>query len=286
MEEFIPLLLTELGRRKAAKVEDSDSFQRLSDSLWRSISTYHSEVRLYATRKLILFVSSAFDNVATRHSVRKSWGNKRWKIRYKLQIVFFVGRPKNGSTNLPIDGLRRSDVVMADFIDDYRNLTLKTLSILQYARMRLPERALTLLGKIDDDVQVDVRQLVNYESLFEWRQFPRGLECMANVDKGPVRETNSKWFVSRADIPSDEPFPDYCIGAAYFFYRHTADLLLETLRVNETRIFVFEDVFVTGMLRVKANLSILHQPFMAFIMASEMKTRKEIFAHLSYEEDN
>ena len=55
---------------------------------------------------------------------------------------------------------------------------------------------------------------------------------------------------------SSSTYPAYCIGPAIGFTRKAAQVILDTAKV--TKSFKIDDVFISGVLRYKAKLPIVH----------------------------
>ncbi len=58
-----------------------------------------------------------------------------------------------------------------------------------------------------------------------------------------------EWISPHWMWPSDEPFPDFCHGAAYTFSSSTVQPLYEQMLKND--IFSHEDIYLTGIIRSK-----------------------------------
>lgn len=121
-----------------------------------------------------------------------------------------------------------------------------------------------LLLKLDDDVLVDTRNLMQSDFLFGQHSFTNGFGCRVNRNSSVNRERSSKWFISEQEWP-DSVFPDYCDGPAYFFRPEVVPRLITAFKDGgKEKFFWLEDVFITGILSKEAKIrrrDILHGEF-------------------------
>ena len=78
---------------------------------------------------LISIGPSKIENAKERLAARNTWSNKL--VYNNIQNLFIVGLSTNSSFNeyIILESERYGDIIQANFIDSYLNLTLKTLSI-------------------------------------------------------------------------------------------------------------------------------------------------------------
>ena len=81
---------------------------------------------------LLAFVPSRVDNLKERVALRYTCANPIFYDNQKFRVVFMVGKSINETVNEMIKQEMRThgDIVQENFIDSYRNLTLKTLFII------------------------------------------------------------------------------------------------------------------------------------------------------------
>ena len=88
---------------------------------------------------LVIYVHSAPSHHDRRQTVRSTWGNvTRWSTASDpVSLWFILGRPSNDSDDLQQAALaseqaQHQDLVQLDFVDSYRNMTLKAVGALQW----------------------------------------------------------------------------------------------------------------------------------------------------------
>ena len=145
------------------------------------------------------------------------------------------------------------DILRGEFMDTYKNLTLKSLLLLKYATEFCGE--VPFLVKSDDDILINVPYLAR---VLQTQNNTRSIIGCVNVNP-PVRRTG-KWGMSRADFPS-ERYPKYVRGGAYVLPVPLARELLEASKYF--KLFPWEDVYVNGILAkaVKANHTVMNDKF-------------------------
>ena len=77
--------------------------------------------------ELLIVVTSKTDNFLARKAIRETWGKSE-------PVIFLLGKSKSSVKNelVQIESKDFGDVLMEDFIDDYYNLTLKSIMMLKY----------------------------------------------------------------------------------------------------------------------------------------------------------
>jgi len=87
---------------------------------------------------LVIYVHTAPAHHSRRQAVRSTWGNvTRWSCRSApVTLRFVLGRPANDSDHqqraLVDEQAKHGDLVQLDFVDSYRNMTVKAAGALQW----------------------------------------------------------------------------------------------------------------------------------------------------------
>jgi len=136
--------------------------------------------------------------------------------------------------------------MQADFLDDYRWLTNKTMAGLHWARAFCPGAEFIL--KTDDDSFNVPQRFIDYLLGLGRDRFIGGY-CFTIL---PDRRNSSKFFVARSMYP-DRYYPTYCSGPGYVM---SGSAVASVVSVSGDVVFLpMEDVFVTGVCRVAAGIA-------------------------------
>uniref|UniRef100_A0A4W5LHK3 Hexosyltransferase n=1 Tax=Hucho hucho TaxID=62062 RepID=A0A4W5LHK3_9TELE len=135
-------------------------------------------------------------NQMARQAIRDTWGGEVEVRGHRVMTLFMVGVASDpGLAKLLIEEAReRGDLIQGRFWDSYSNLTLKTLSMLNWARRFCPQAH--FLAKVDDDVLFNPGALLRY------------------LNRSTVTNTYEGAYPASV-------FPDYCSGTAYILSRST-----------------------------------------------------------------
>ncbi|XP_066131131.1 beta-1,3-galactosyltransferase 4 isoform X2 [Saccopteryx bilineata] len=232
---------------------------------------------------LLILVCTAPENRNQRNAIRASWGGQRQARGLRVQTLFLLGEPRGwhptqGSRDdlLARESAAQGDILQAAFQDSYRNLTLKTLSGLNWADRHCPMARYIL--KTDDDVFVNVPELVSelVRRGGRWEQWERAMEPRREVEAGdedsergdptlgvrpvpllylgrvhwrvhPSRTPGGKHQVSEEQwLPSWGPFPPYASGTGYVLSASAVQLILRV--ASRAPPLPLEDVFVGARL--------------------------------------
>lgn len=166
----------------------------------QAFSYVHNEPDLCTGQLLLLTaVHSNAKNANRRDTIRRTWGSLRYVGSSRLQLVFFLGLPTGedaAAVQAAIDAesRRHRDLVQLGFEEHYRNMSLKHLSIYEWALGHCS--AAQYLVKVDDDTFADVVHLV----AFLQHSPPGGFYCSNTRGAKPQRlkrGPKAKWAVTR-----------------------------------------------------------------------------------------
>lgn len=204
---------------------------------------------------LMVIVSTAANQVESRDAIRSTWGGY-FRLK-KAKVIFLLGKTEDEELQQYVEDENKvyNDIVQADFLDNYENLTLKSVSLMKWVSLRCPTVPFVL--KMDDDV------MINVDLMLEFVQSRQGetKSIYGKVAKNwmPHRNKNSKYYVSPEQFPGKQ-YPYFTTGPAYLFTGDSAKLLYDgSLSQPFLRL---EDVVLTGIVAQKVGIVRWHQPLM------------------------
>lgn len=201
--------------------------------------------------KLLIMITSAPGHDSNRMAIRETWGH--FSIRKEVAIAFMLGSTSNKEINASLskENLIYGDLIRGNFIDTYDNLTLKTISTLEWVDTYCPKVAYVL--KTDDDMFINVGKLLTYIS--KQKQDQRAIYGRLAKKWKPIRNKKSKYYISPQQY-KPTIFPDFTTGPAYLFPAHISkDLYNSALRHTY---FKLEDVFITGIVADSLKIKRIH----------------------------
>lgn len=241
------------------------------------------------TVDLVICVTGRRESFARRDVIRITWGGfgrqggrlKKSKNSTDDQgdiiLLFFLGSSPllNASQKAEQNKIKREakvygDIYQVEFIDSYRNLTLKSLSILNFVSSRCSNAR--FVAKIDEDMYVNIPLLLS-KLRAQKKMFISGISSIreSNVTiynatippfvygylfskASPHRSRDSKWYTSWTEFKY-KFYPDYVSGTAYAMSGSAALRLFSFC--FQIPLFWMEDIFVTGICRMAANISLI-----------------------------
>ncbi|XP_034668564.1 beta-1,3-galactosyltransferase 5-like [Drosophila subobscura] len=200
--------------------------------------------------RLLILITSAQSHFMARMSIRQTW--MHYASRRDVGMAFVLGRTTNATLNesLNKENYMYGDMIRGNFIDSYFNLTLKTISMLEWADMHCPRVKYIL--KTDDDMFINVPRLLDF---IDGHKDTRTIYGRLARRWKPVRSSKSKYFVSYK-LYSGLQYPTFTTGPAYLL---TGDIVHElyTQSLN-TYYMQLEDVFITGIVSKSLEIMRLH----------------------------
>lgn len=189
---------------------------------------------------LVVIVMSAPTHLDARTAIRQTWGH--FGQRSDMSVLFMLGTTSDRKVEMILRKEQNmyNDMIRGRFVDSYSNLTLKTISTLEWVDSYCSK--VKYLLKTDDDMFINVPRLlafVNKHSRDRNIIFGR----LARKWK-PIRNRKSKYYVSQAQF-QQTVFPDFTTGPAYLLSSDTVRRLYNDA-LDHTYLKL-EDVFITGI---------------------------------------
>uniref|UniRef100_A0A8C4ND72 Hexosyltransferase n=1 Tax=Eptatretus burgeri TaxID=7764 RepID=A0A8C4ND72_EPTBU len=189
---------------------------------------------------LLVLVSSAPGEYEARAAIRSTWGHPILRRDTSITTLFLLGMSllPNVAAVVLEESYEYHDILQEDFVDTYRNLTLKTIMGLKWAANFCPGARYVM--KTDGDVFVHMENLVS--GALETEGSASTFFYTGQVINGqPIRDPHSKWYMPRSVYPRPR-YPPFCSGTGYVLSGELASAVYRSsLR---TAMLPLEDVFV------------------------------------------
>ena len=208
------------------------------------------------TIDVVLLIASAIENIEKRVLIRYSWLVRSSQLRGRTKHVFLLGKGKEDfQWRIEKENAYFGDILQGNFMDTYRNLTLKTIMGYTWFRDECPKAR--FLVKSDDDVFVNTKAMLNYaESEINQTHAMMGY-CGERVKK-PLYSPRHRWYMSEDQYP-DRFYPPYCCGCGYIITAATATHIADVMQWLP--IFPIEDLFTgVAITRLGFHVDIINEP--------------------------
>lgn len=236
---------------------------------------------------MLSIIITAPHHFSRRKYIRETWvnelkgyNNSNIPHAHKLKYMFLIGKSKieniTASTMLEEEYRTHNDIIQDNFIDTYYNLTLKSLSMLNWARTYCNQSQFLL--KIDDDVDLNIKTLMN---VIQFKQkHTNYIRFLLGYKMGhykPITNTKSKWY-----NPINTTFHDHFLsGTSYLLTGN----LMESMwfKSKNVSLIHLEDVYITGKLAAEVGAHLIHSTsFCAFLNRKRRKSRRRNCATAHY----
>ena len=200
---------------------------------------------------LVIVVIASPANFEQRNVIRNTWGSVV-KIKPDVRLIFILGKTNNDTLQKQIakESKTYQDIVQEDFIDSYRNLSIKSVAMLKWVFEYCKEAKYLL--KADDDMYINVDFLI---SILKLRSPNNAVVGKLIHGARPIKNPNSKWYTP-PEMYGEEVYPDYCSGTAYVV---SADIVSKLFNASKNRtLFWLEDIFITGICRTAIKADIMN----------------------------
>jgi len=259
-----PDIVTKLGARKPLHFEETirsfaarKSFGKGRRPHWANVSSVPKNIcsshLVGSGSTILILVHSHPKNIQRRDSIRKTWGSKRYLLSGEtVELLFVLGEvtDTNLSDRVNEEKIINDDIIVGNFQDTYKNLSIKHELGLRWITQNCPKTSTIL--KADDDAFIDINGLFNFLRRTLDSPLPQELLACDVMPEGTKPKRTGKWKVSREDYPL-ETYPVYCSGIAYVMSYQVASKLIG--EVDKSNWLWIDDVWMTGVLAERFNLS-------------------------------
>ena len=224
---------TQVSRKYPFKIQFKIIFYRNPHDYSYLTNPEHS-VCSQSPVSLLILVTSGLHHHDRRSAIRDTWGSQinlvlKVKIhlhfviltlqeKHSAKIIFLMGTTTTTDSDLETDLAEEiaenNDVVREDFLDTYKNLTLKTLAGIKWADQYCSQADFVM--KTDDDMYVNLDNIMAYLH----REFGDGSSekvitgCVKNDPNGPHRPLSAGGQPAPA-LPFKSVHPLFMAGAGY-----------------------------------------------------------------------
>lgn len=168
---------------------------------------------------LVLLITTEARQVEARNAIRQTWGNESIAPGLEVIRLFLLGTNVGELGHLQqkmleAESRRHHDIIQQDFLDTYKNLTIKTMMGMNWVAIHCRKASYAM--KTDSDMFVNTEYLIY--KLLRPELKPKKNFFTGNNMRGfaPNRNKNSKWYMSPELYPS-ERYPTFCSGTGYVF---------------------------------------------------------------------
>ncbi|KAF3686785.1 Beta-1,3-galactosyltransferase 2 [Channa argus] len=190
---------------------------------------------------LVLMVPLAPNNRLHRDIIRNTWGAESVIQGKVVKLFFLLGQQTGeGAEGLQQQLLQESkehqDLIQSNFLDCYKNLTIKTMVMLEWLDSYCSEASYAM--KIDSDMFLNVPNLINLLLNAPKTNYMTGLVARGGA---VLRDHTSKWYVPEELYP-DSQYPRYALGLGYIV---SLDLPKKLVKASKhIKALYIEDVYL------------------------------------------
>ncbi|XP_026071821.1 beta-1,3-galactosyltransferase 2-like [Carassius auratus] len=205
---------------------------------------------------IVLIVPVTPSNTAARDVIRSTWGSQRLVGDKTVSTLFMLGLPTSEERetiqkDLLQESAKYRDLIQSDFWDSYKNLTIKTMVMLEWLTGYCQYASYAM--KVDSDVFLNVENLVNMLLSAPKHKYMSGLVARKGIVK---RDPQSKWYIPK-DVYDQPLYPPYALGLGYVF---SLDLPVKLVKAAQLIKAVYiEDVFL-GLCMTHLGIALTDPP--------------------------
>ena len=220
------------------------------------------------TKIAILVISAAQvgDAQQTRDLLRNTWVSEA-RHQHNISVYFLLGLSREQSVNKKLreEAQKYQDIVQFNFVDNYMNLTLKTIAMLRWSRRKCSSTKFIM--KVDDDVIVNIERLLS-----SIKTFKSGITGYRVTQVKRKFCENGKGCIPEKFYPATKlVLPPYVYGGACII---SGDVIQKLINANDKYhgyYLEIEDLFLTGIIAEEAGVQSYYNPDLLFSFSCDLK---------------
>lgn len=199
---------------------------------------------------LMVVVCGAPGNYKQRTTIRETWGSVVHSDK-SVRLVFLMGKTidEKISKQISDESHKYRDIVQEDFIDSYKNLSIKSAAMLRWTFQYCPMAKYLL--KADDDMFINIPYLLG---VLRTKKIKNSVIGRKIVGARPVQNKASKWYTPK-NMFNGDVYPPYCSGTSYVISGDIVGPLFHATLTTD--FFWLEDIYVTGICRSKIKADVV-----------------------------
>uniref|UniRef100_A0A3Q2QEL3 Hexosyltransferase n=1 Tax=Fundulus heteroclitus TaxID=8078 RepID=A0A3Q2QEL3_FUNHE len=176
-----------------------------------------------------------------RDVIRSTWGSEKLVEGQEVRLFFLLGMQTGDDAQqvhqqLLQESKEHHDLIQSDFVDCYKNLTIKTMVMLEWLNSFCSSAPFAM--KIDSDMFLNVPNLVALLLKAPRTNYMTGLVAHGGQ---VLRNPSSKWYMP-VDLVSDAYYPPYALGLGYILSLDLTKKLIQASR--HVKALYIEDVYL------------------------------------------
>ncbi|XP_033632088.1 beta-1,3-galactosyltransferase 1-like [Asterias rubens] len=206
---------------------------------------------------LLVLISTVHANYGRRQAIRETWGSPKKLAGLHVVTLFLLGNTSNINFEKRIieESSHYHDLLLEDFTDTYKNLTLKTMMAMKWASTHCPQASFVM--KTDDDMYVSYRNILNYIMVSNAPDTNLAFGLVL-AGQAPVRDKRSKWYMSE-ELFSGDVYPPWLSGGGFVL---SGDLPARIYAASlDIGYLYLEDVYVGFCLKKLEISLVMNQQF-------------------------
>lgn len=208
-------------------------------------------------KHLIMICFSSVYNFEMRKVIRETWGSIVRKRRLTMYFIVGLVHPEWNNRSMiqemiMAEDAQYNDILQTQFIDSYRNLTLKTIAMMGWlSEYNCTDHDRYVL-KVDDDMLVNIDEIDQYA---QSNPMPNGRTFIGRlaINWKPFRNPRSKYYCPES-IYKGKYYPKFVSGPSYMFTIDAAEPLFKQAKLD-SNVFYLEDVYITGILSERLGIN-------------------------------
>ncbi|XP_070535692.1 beta-1,3-galactosyltransferase 1-like [Ptychodera flava] len=203
---------------------------------------------------LLVFISSVHKNFEQRQAIRDTWGSPTMINGQRIITVFLLANVHDDNLQALVkqENDKHGDILMENFDDTYKNLTLKSIMGLKWASTYCSHARFGM--KTDDDMYVSYQNIVKFLIDAPDRKLAVGYL----INGAPIRDPKSKWYMPRETYPGNR-YPPFLSGTGYVM---SMDVIKDTYEISQYTPFIYlEDVYMGTCWEQIGVLPVKHPEF-------------------------
>ena len=231
---------------------------------------------------MILYIYNTMGGESAREVMRSTYGNEGILKTLNIRMMFVMGYQQNGTLSSKIleEFNQHQDILVGNFVDSYKNLTLKGTNTLKFLSENC--KNVTWIMKADDDTFIDLQKVRQRISRWKSSKPEPPMFGFTVVHARPyICPQVPKWCIPKSFNITQ--YPPYLVGVGYVFSSKLVSPMLAQVNKTKKYMNVVDDVYMTGYLTRNISKQFVNWNRDIIQLPTDMvgyRKRKAFIAHL------
>lgn len=166
---------------------------------------------------IMVLVKSYVKHTVQRYAIRETWGGRH--LHANVKVAFLLAVSNGFHRYVDREASEFHDIIQEDFIDNYRNNTIKTIMAFEWVTRHCASAKVILF--VDDDHMIHIKNILAYLGTLSADEMTNLYTGFLILNGEVNKDTREPWGIPNTEFPYPT-WPPYLRGGAFMMSQNVA----------------------------------------------------------------